>query len=329
MLDPDIRKLLDTVFVDPPDATAPDVQALRASAESAPALLGEPPENVTVVRDVLAAGTRGRRVPLRLYDPSPGGTKPLVLFAHGGGWVTGSLDSHDRLCRMLANRLDAVVASVGYACAPEHRYPAALDDMDAAWHWCKEEARALHADSSRMAVAGDSAGGNLAAALTIRLRARREAQPVLQLLLYPAVDARASSESYDAFATGHNLSADMMRWYWKAYAPNADPDDPELAPLAARDHSRARAGDRRLGARGRAARRRPRLRTQARGGRRADAPDRMPGHGPRLPALERRRSRVPDVHRRDLRGGEAGAARSCPGGITIEPPGLSAAPRAC
>jgi acetyl esterase len=237
MLDPDIRKLLDTVFVDPPDATAPDVQALRASAESAPALLGELPESVTVVRDVMAAGTRGRRVPLRLYDPSPGGTKPLVLFAHGGGWVTGSLDSHDRLCRMLANRLDAVVASVGYACAPEHRYPAALDDMDAAWHWCKEEARALHADSSRMAVAGDSSGGNLAAALTIRLRARREAQPVLQLLLYPAVDARASSESYDAFATGHNLSADMMRWYWKAYAPNGDPDDPELAPLAARDHS--------------------------------------------------------------------------------------------
>ena len=223
MLDPDIRKLLDTVFVNPPDATAPDVQALRASAESAPALLGEPPESVTVVRDIIAAGTRGRRVPLRLYDPSPGGTKPLVLFAHGGGWVTGSLDSHDRLCRMLANRLDAVVAAVGYACAPEHRYPAALDDMDAAWHWCKEEARALHADSSRMAVAGDSAGGNLAAALTIRLRARREAQPVLQLLLYPALDARASSESYDAFATGHNLSADMMRWYWKAYAPNGDP----------------------------------------------------------------------------------------------------------
>ena len=237
MLDPDVRKLLDTVFANPADATAPDVEALRASAESAPALLGEAPEPVAVVRDVKAAGTRGDRVPLRLYDPSPDRKKPLVLFAHGGGWVTGSLDSHDRLCRMLANRLDAIVASVGYARAPEHRYPGALDDMDAAWHWCKEEARALHADSTRMAVAGDSSGGNLAAALAIRLRARHEAQPALQLLLYPALDARAASASYAGFASGHNLSADMMRWYWKAYAPNGDPDDPELAPLAAREHS--------------------------------------------------------------------------------------------
>jgi acetyl esterase len=237
MLDPDIRKLLDTVFVLPTDATAPDVQALRASAESAAALLGEAPEPVAVVRDVMAAGTRGRRVPLRLYDPSVGSAKPLMVFAHGGGWVTGSLDSHDRLCRMLANRLDAIVAAVDYTRAPEHRYPAALDDVDAAWHWCKEEARALHADSTRMAVAGDSSGGNLAAALAIRLRARREAQPVLQLLFYPALDARAASASYDTFGTGHNLRADMMRWHWKAYAPDGDPDDPELSPLAASDHS--------------------------------------------------------------------------------------------
>src|SRR5688572_6308880 len=236
MLDPDVRKLLSTVFANPPDATAPDVHALRNAAEKALAL-SAPPEHVAMVRDVIAVGTRGRRVPLRVYDPSPAEATPLVLFAHGGGWVTGSLDSHDRLCRMLANRLNAVVAAVGYARAPEHRYPAALDDCDAAWHWCREEARALHADSTRMAVAGDSAGGNLAAALTIRLRARREAQPILQLLLYPALDARATSASYTEFAAGHNLSADMMRWYWKAYAPNADPEDPELSPLAARDHA--------------------------------------------------------------------------------------------
>ena len=236
MLDPDVRKLLDTVFANPPDATAPDVHALRDAAEKALALAAAA-EHVTMVRDLVAAGARGRRVPLRVYDPSPAEATPLVLFAHGGGWVTGSLDSHDRLCRMLANRLNAVVAAVGYARAPEHRYPAALDDFDAAWHWCREEARALHADSARMAVAGDSAGGNLAAALTIRLRARREAQPTLQLLLYPALDPRAASGSYEAFANGHNLTADMMRWYWKAYAPGAEHDDPELAPIAAADHA--------------------------------------------------------------------------------------------
>jgi acetyl esterase len=233
MLDADIRKLLDTVFPNAPDATAPDIAALRDAAERAPALLGGTPEAVAVVRDTVATGTRGRRVPLRIYDPTSEVGKPLVLFAHGGGWVTGSLDSHDRLCRMLANRLDAVVVAVDYARAPEHRYPAALDDFDAAWHWCKEEAIAIRADSSRMAVAGDSSGGNLAAALALRLRARREAQPAVQLLLYPALDARAASASYDTFATGHNLSADMMRWYWNAYAPGVDRAQPELSPLAA------------------------------------------------------------------------------------------------
>ena len=236
MLDPDIKKLLDTVFTAPANASAPDVAALRDAAEKAPGLFGAPAEDVAIVRDVAASGPRAHRVPLRVYDPAPTVTKPLLLFAHGGGWVTGSLDSHDRLCRMLANRLDAAVVAVGYRCAPEHRYPAALDDFDSAWHWCKEEARALHVDANRMAVGGDSSGGNLAAALPLRLRARREAQPVLQLLLYPALDARAASASYDEFATGHNLSAAMMRWYWSAYAAQAGVDDPELAPLAASRH---------------------------------------------------------------------------------------------
>ena len=237
MLDADIRKLLDTVFVAPADASAPDVSALRAAAERAPSLFGADPEPVALVRDVVASGRDALRVPLRVYDPSPAAHKPLVLFAHGGGWVTGSLDSHDRLCRMLANRLDAAVAAVGYRCAPEHRYPAALDDMDAAWHWCREESRALHVDANRMGVAGDSSGGNLAAALTIRLRARREAQPVLQLLFYPALDVRAASPSYDEFATGHNLTAAMMRWYWRAYASGAPHDDAELSPLAATSYA--------------------------------------------------------------------------------------------
>ncbi|HVF63629.1 MAG TPA: alpha/beta hydrolase [Casimicrobiaceae bacterium] len=237
MLDADIRKLLDTAFAVAPDATAPDVTALRLAAERAPALFGDKPEAVKLVRDTVAVGTHARRVPVRVYDPSDVRGKPLVVFAHGGGWVTGSLDSHDRLCRMLANRLEAVVVAVGYACAPENRYPAALDDVDAAWHWCREEARSLAADSSRMAVAGDSAGGNLAAALTLRLRSRREAQPAVQLLLYPALDARAASESYATYASGHNLTADMMRWHWSAYAPQADVNDPYLSPLSSDDLS--------------------------------------------------------------------------------------------
>lgn len=237
MLDRDIRTLLDTHFAVRPDATAPDVAALREAAERAPALFGETPEFVARVRDDVAIGAGGERVPVRIYDPSDARAKPLVLFAHGGGWVTGSLDSHDPLCRMLANRLDAVVVAVHYRRAPEHRYPAALDDFDAAWHWCREACFALRADTARMAVAGDSSGGNLAAALALRLRRRRESQPALQLLLYPALDARAASPSYDAFAIGFNLSAAMMRWYWSAYAAGADRDDETLSPLAAGDLS--------------------------------------------------------------------------------------------
>lgn len=156
-----------------------------------------------------------------------------MLFAHGGGWVTGSLESHDKLCRKLANRLGGVVVAVEYRRAPECMYPAALNDYDAAWHWCREEARALGVDPDRMVVAGDSAGAGLAAALTLRLRRRREAQPKLQLLLYPALDGHASSGSYERFATGYNLTAAMMRWYWRAYAADAPLDDPELSPIAA------------------------------------------------------------------------------------------------
>lgn len=232
MLDPDIRGLLDTLFAGAPDTIPPDVRALREAAERNAALGGEI-EPVAIVRDLHATGTRGRRVPVRLYRSNAASATPLVVFAHGGGWVTGSLESHDRLCRMLANRLEAAVVAVDYACAPEARYPAALDDVDAAWHWCREEARALGADPTRMAVAGDSSGGNLAAALTLRLRSRREAQPVMQMLFYPAVDARAASASYAEFATGHNLTAAKMRWFWQAYAPGANLDDAELSPLAA------------------------------------------------------------------------------------------------
>jgi len=234
MLDPDVRKLLDTVFAAPAPAGPPDVRALRAAAEAAPKALGGEPEPVARVRDVLA-GHAGGAVPVRIYGGDGNAPRTLVVYAHGGGWVTGSLDSHDRLCRILANRLDAVVAAVGYRCAPEHPYPAALDDFDAAWHWCVEEARGLHADLARTVVAGDSSGANLAVALALRLARRREAMPSLQLLLYPALDAATAQPSYDRFATGFNLTAAMMRWYWREYARDHARDDPELSPLAAHD----------------------------------------------------------------------------------------------
>jgi acetyl esterase len=234
-LDPDIRRLLDTVFC-VPAPESPNVARLRAAAEAAPILLGGPPIELASIGAATAPGPGGL-VPLRIYRPASGAPLPLVLYAHGGGWVTGSLDSHDRLCRILADRLAALVVAVDYRLAPEHVYPAALDDVEAAWRWVNAQARALGADGARFAVAGDSSGGNLAAALTLRLRAAGAPQPGLQLLLYPALDATCSRPSYREFSAGYNLSGDQMAWYWDTYRADANHEAPELSPLLATDLS--------------------------------------------------------------------------------------------
>jgi acetyl esterase len=237
MLDPDIQRLLDTVFNVPVGADAPDIAQLRAAAEAAPVLLGGEPEPVASISDAFAPGGGDRPLPVRVYRPAASELLPLLLYAHGGGWVTGSLDSHDRLCRILANRLRVVLVSVAYRCAPEHVYPAALDDFEAAWRWARVEAKTLGADGMRFAVAGDSSGGNLAAALTLRLRSDGAAQPDLQLLLYPPLDATCSRPSYREFTAGYALSAVLMAWYWDAYRAGAAKNAVGLSPLAAADLS--------------------------------------------------------------------------------------------
>jgi acetyl esterase len=234
MLDSDIRRLLDSLFSVPAWTDKPDIAQLRAGTEAAAKLLGGVPEDVADVRDAHAP-CHARDVPLRIYRPASTTPLPLVLFAHGGGWVTGSLDSHDGLCRILANALRAVFVAVDYRLAPEHAYPAALDDFATAWRWVRERARELGADGSRFAVAGDSSGGNLAAGLTLRLARAHASQPDLQVLLYPALDAGCTGASYREFATDYNLTATQMAWYWNAYRGGADPQDPELCPLAAKE----------------------------------------------------------------------------------------------
>ena len=236
MLDSNIQQLLDTVFKVPPGAARPDVAALRKAAEEAPKLLGGAPETLASVSDASAFG-EPCAIALRVYRPANASALPLLLYAHGGGWVTGSLDSHDRVCRMLANRLPAVVVAVDYRCAPEHVYPAALDDFESTWHWARAHAAELGGDCARFGIAGDSSGGNLAAALTLRLRAAGAPQPGLQLLLYPALDATCSRASYREFATGYNLTGAQMAWYWETYRASTAADAAELSPLAAADLS--------------------------------------------------------------------------------------------
>ncbi len=232
MIDPDIHRLLDTVFNAASGTPAPDVAQLRAAAEEAPRRLGGRTEQLASVRDVDVPGRAGS-IPLRIYKPQSDALLPWLLYAHGGGWVTGSLDSHDKLCRVLANRLPAVIVAVGYRCAPEHVYPAALDDVEAAWQWTRAHAGNVAAGGARFGVAGDSSGGNLVAALTLRLRAAGEPQPDLQLLLYPALDSTCSRASYRNFSTGFNLSAAQMAWYWDLYRAGSAQNAPELSPLAA------------------------------------------------------------------------------------------------
>ncbi len=236
MLDPDIRRLLDTAFNVAPGTAAPDIAQLRSAAERAPEMFGGEPMALDSIVDALVPGDDAA-VAVRIYRPAARTPLPLLLYAHGGGWVTGSLESHDRLCRILASRLNAIVVAVDYRCAPEHVFPAALDDVAQAWHWARACASALGADGVRFAVAGDSSGGNLAAALTLRLRAEGKPQPQLQLLLYPALDASCSRGSYQAFATGYNLSAEQMAWYWNVYRSSAAHDVPQLSPLAAANFS--------------------------------------------------------------------------------------------
>jgi acetyl esterase len=177
----------------------------------------------------------GGLIPIRIYTPDSAAPLPLCVFAHGGGWVAGSLESHDKLCRLLANRLRMILVAVDYRLAPEHDFPDALDDVEAIWHWCRERSNVAGADRTRYVVAGDSSGGNLAAALSVRLKRLGQPLPSTQVLLYPALDARCSSPSYTEFSKGYNLSAGDMQWYWQRYAAGAALDNPELSPLAAPD----------------------------------------------------------------------------------------------
>lgn len=176
-------------------------------------------ENPTAVGDVenRRIPGPGGEIPIRIYTPEASGPLPLVMFFHGGGFVLCSLETHDELCRALCRDTAAVVVSVDYRLAPEARYPAAADDCYAALEWCAAHAAELGADGTRIAVAGDSAGGNLAAVTA--LRARDLGGPALrhQTLIYPATSCAFDTPSYRDNAEGYFLTADAMRWFWSHY----------------------------------------------------------------------------------------------------------------
>lgn len=196
-----------------------------------------PIEPVSSIQDRSIPGPAAD-IPVRVYTPEGSGPFPALVYFHGGGWVVGDLDSHDHVCRALANAAGCVLVSVDYRLAPEHRFPAAADDAYAATAWVAANPHEIGVDGSRLAVAGDSAGGNLAAVVALMARDRGGPSIAFQLLVYPVIDYACDTPSYEENAVGYRLEKADMQYFWEHYvgSPQAG-SSPYASPLRASDLS--------------------------------------------------------------------------------------------
>jgi len=218
------------------DLTLPVEESRKRLAEKAAQVSGTPVKMASV-KDMKAV-VGARAVPVRVYTPGGSGPYPVLLFYHGGGWVQGSVDTHDGLCRILAKKSGAVVVSVEYRLAPEHPYPAAIDDAYGALQWVAANGTLLAIDPKKIAVSGDSAGGNLAAAVCLMARDRKGPAIAFQALIYPGLDsARLNTESYKNFGRGYMLDRANVERFIGFYLPNKkDRTAPYASPLLAPNH---------------------------------------------------------------------------------------------
>jgi acetyl esterase len=225
MLHPHAKALLDLMIERgvPPTHTLSPADARSFYRERRTVTQPEPPP-IAEVRDLSAAGPHGA-VALRLYHSQPAAQRksvpPVLVYFHGGGWVIGDLDTHDTLCRELAIASGCAVVAVDYRMGPEHRFPVAVDDCIAATRWVRDHAVELGVDATRMAVGGDSAGGNLATVVAIALRDAGDLPLRFQLLIYPATDQRRGWPSHTSNGQGYLLTADTMSYFHDHYI--ADP----------------------------------------------------------------------------------------------------------
>lgn len=238
-LDPQVRKFLDRLAAaNLPPLDQRSAEYARSQMALSTKFLGRLPR-VAQVRDLKIPGPGGD-LAIRAITPldAAPGPLPIVAYYHGGGWVAGDLDSHEGVCRALANAAGAVVVSVDYRLAPEHPFPAAAEDAHAAIVWLAEHAAEIGGDPARLAVCGDSAGGNLAAVAALMARDRCGPTIALQVLIYPITDFDLNTESYRLFAEGFHLTRSDMAWYWDQYAPDVnDRPLPYASPLRAEDLS--------------------------------------------------------------------------------------------
>lgn len=240
-LDAIVKGLLDQMAANPmpklwevPPAQGRELYRMMAQTLEPPGLAIGKVENTSF------QGPSGDQIKLRVYTPVAGGgaALPGLVYFHGGGWVIGDLDTHDALCRTLANETGARVISVDYRLAPEHKFPAAVDDAYAAVKWIESNASKLGIDPNRIAVAGDSAGANLSAVVSLMAKQKGGPHIVFQLLIYPATQMRSNTDSMKAFAEGYFLERQTIDWFFDQYVPaGTDQNDWRVSPLAATDLS--------------------------------------------------------------------------------------------
>ena len=240
---PEMQAILDAMEEDggPPVEEMSPAEA-RAKLDARDGAYYSPPPEVAGVVDRTIPGPDGA-IPVRVYTPlgvAPDPAPPLLVYYHGGGWVVGSLQSHDPECRALANAAGAVVMSVDYRLAPEHTFPAPVDDCWAACQWAAANASEIGADPSRLAIGGDSAGGNLAAVVAQLAAGVGAPRLALQVLIYPITHAATDTDSYDRYPEGYVLSRAGMQYFIATYINEpAEADDPRVSPLLADDVSGA------------------------------------------------------------------------------------------
>jgi acetyl esterase len=187
------------------------------------------------IEDRVILGAAGP-IPIRIYTPAGDGPFPVLVYFHGGGWVLGSIETHDPICRALTRLVGCIVVSVDYRLAPEYPFPIPLEDCYAAVCWVARCSANINGDAQRLAVAGDSAGGNLAAAVALTARDRGTPPLAYQVLLYPVMDYAFDTDSYREYGDGYFLTKDMMVWFWQHYLRDqADGFYPQAAPLRAQN----------------------------------------------------------------------------------------------
>jgi acetyl esterase/lipase len=212
----------------------PPLPELRQQLRTMVGLMDEPAPALPRVDDIRIPGPAGE-IPARVYAPQASSVaRPTLAYFHGGGWVQGDLETHHGLCARLALQADALVVAIDYRLAPEHKFPAAVEDCFAAYRWLRTRGRDLGADTARVAVAGDSAGGNLSAVVSQLAATAGVPLPTCQALIYPAVDFSLDTESHHQLADGHIIPRDRITWYGEQYLRDeADKADLRASPLRA------------------------------------------------------------------------------------------------